>query len=303
MVAGGAIARRRGGGLGYRRFAGRRAVRRRMVFNDTIQRFRFTREAWLPSSWLSRRADRRGAAQAGGAAAPVADTPVVGALMHLALLVSNALMGRLLLTGLGARIPTQGVQPTRMPAPPAARLGFDRWDRPRRRDGSAALPAFGPTAADQRLASAAPRPGPVVAVLDLLRPARPLLPERRSVQRSRAAADISYATWTNLVSFLNLAVVGLILSTFTTRFIYPMLSLEGRRFWVLGLMPVSRETIVWSKFVFAALGSLGDPCAAADPGERPDAHASIRWKRSSSTSSRRCCSARGWLRSRWGWAR
>jgi ABC-2 type transport system permease protein len=61
--------------------------------------------------------------------------------------------------------------------------------------------------------------------------------------------------WVNLISFLNLAVVGLILSTFTTRFIFPMISLEGRRFWILGLLPVRRETILWGKFLFAAIGS------------------------------------------------
>jgi ABC-2 type transport system permease protein len=73
-------------------------------------------------------------------------------------------------------------------------------------------------------------------------------------------SDLSYRIWVNTISFLNLAVVGLILSTFTTRFIYPMLSLEGNRFWILGLLPVSRDTIVWSKFVFAAVGSWV-PCA------------------------------------------
>ena len=48
----------------------------------------------------------------------------------------------------------------------------------------------------------------------------------------------------NMVSFLNLAVVGLLLSTFTTRFIYPMISLEGRRFWILGLLGVRREAVL-----------------------------------------------------------
>jgi ABC-2 type transport system permease protein len=59
-----------------------------------------------------------------------------------------------------------------------------------------------------------------------------------------------------LIGFLNLAVVGLILATFTTRFIYPMISLEGRRFWILGLLPLSRDTILIAKFVFAATGSF-----------------------------------------------
>jgi ABC-2 type transport system permease protein len=35
-----------------------------------------------------------------------------------------------------------------------------------------------------------------------------------------------------------------------------MISLEGRRFWILGLLPVRRETILWGKFLFAAIGSV-----------------------------------------------
>jgi ABC-2 type transport system permease protein len=62
--------------------------------------------------------------------------------------------------------------------------------------------------------------------------------------------------WRNLVSFLNLSVTALILSTFTSRFIFPLLSLEGRNFWVLGLLPLRREQILWGKFVFSAGISL-----------------------------------------------
>jgi ABC-2 type transport system permease protein len=67
------------------------------------------------------------------------------------------------------------------------------------------------------------------------------------------------AAYSTTIGFLNLAVVGLILSTFTTRFIFPMISLEGRQLWILGLLPVHRDLILWSKFVFAAVGSL-IPC-------------------------------------------
>ena len=76
----------------------------------------------------------------------------------------------------------------------------------------------------------------------------------------RFTYDINYSGWVNMVSFLNLSLVGLLMSTFTTRFIYPMISLEGRRFWILGLLPVRRETILWSKFFFAAGGSIV-PCS------------------------------------------
>ena len=77
----------------------------------------------------------------------------------------------------------------------------------------------------------------------------------------RFSYNIHYAGWVNMVSFLNLSVVGLLMATFTTRFIFPMISLEGRRFWILGLLPVRRETILWGKFLFAAGGSIV-PCSA-----------------------------------------
>ncbi len=66
--------------------------------------------------------------------------------------------------------------------------------------------------------------------------------------------------WMTMIGFLHLAMVGLILSTFTTRFIFPMISLEGRRFWILGTLPVSRRDILWSKFLFACMVSLV-PCS------------------------------------------
>jgi len=64
----------------------------------------------------------------------------------------------------------------------------------------------------------------------------------------------------SVIGWLNLAVVGLILSTFTTRFIFPSLSVEGSRFWILGAMPVERATIMRSKLFFA-WGLCGLPCA------------------------------------------
>ena len=66
--------------------------------------------------------------------------------------------------------------------------------------------------------------------------------------------------YASMIGFLNLAVIGLILSTFTTRFVFPMISLEGRRFWILGLLPLHRDQIVWSKFLFSFLGGLLPCC-------------------------------------------
>ncbi len=72
----------------------------------------------------------------------------------------------------------------------------------------------------------------------------------------RLSYDLQSPYWRNLVSFLNLAVTALLLSTFTSRFIFPLLSLEGRNFWVLGLLPLRREQILWGKFAFSSGISL-----------------------------------------------
>ena len=68
--------------------------------------------------------------------------------------------------------------------------------------------------------------------------------------------DIASPYWKNIISFLNLGATSLTLSTFTGRFVFPLLSLEGRRFWLLGLLPMERRSILMSKFVFSLLGSL-----------------------------------------------
>ena len=72
----------------------------------------------------------------------------------------------------------------------------------------------------------------------------------------RLSYDVLKPYWRNLISFLNLSVTALILSTFTSRFIFPLLSLEGRNFWVLGLLPLKRESILWGKFAFSSGISL-----------------------------------------------
>ena len=55
----------------------------------------------------------------------------------------------------------------------------------------------------------------------------------------------------NFISLLNFCAVALLLCTYTGRFVYPLLSLEGRKFWILGLLPLDREQLLWGKFVFA----------------------------------------------------
>jgi ABC-2 type transport system permease protein len=60
----------------------------------------------------------------------------------------------------------------------------------------------------------------------------------------------------NGISLLNLFATAFLMCAYTGRFIYPMLSLEGRKFWILGLLPLPRERLLWGKFAFSAVGSL-----------------------------------------------
>ena len=73
--------------------------------------------------------------------------------------------------------------------------------------------------------------------------------------RNLFASDIPSA-YQNGISLLNLVATALLLCTYTGRFIYPMMSLEGRKFWILGLLPLERERLLWGKFAFAAAGGL-----------------------------------------------
>ncbi len=54
-----------------------------------------------------------------------------------------------------------------------------------------------------------------------------------------------------LIGFLNQTAVCLILATFTSRFVFPIVSLEGQQLWLLGLLPLPRSQIVLAKFLFA----------------------------------------------------
>ena len=79
-----------------------------------------------------------------------------------------------------------------------------------------------------------------------------------NIQRLQYGAN--FKSWMMVVGYLNVAVVGLLLASFTTRFIYPLISLEGRKFWILGTLPIRRSDIVWGKFLFACSISV-IPCS------------------------------------------
>lgn len=63
--------------------------------------------------------------------------------------------------------------------------------------------------------------------------------------------------WPLLIPFLNLCAISLILATFTCRFVFPLVSLEGQQLWLISLLPVPRGRILLAKFAFAMTVTLG----------------------------------------------
>ncbi len=62
--------------------------------------------------------------------------------------------------------------------------------------------------------------------------------------------------WNDVLSLFNMGATCFILSILTTRFIYPMLSLEGKQYWIVGLAPQPRSRVVWEKYALCWVSSL-----------------------------------------------
>ena len=54
--------------------------------------------------------------------------------------------------------------------------------------------------------------------------------------------------WKNIITFLNLGALSLVLASFITRFAFPLISLEGRKAWIIGLAPIGWRKILREKF-------------------------------------------------------
>jgi len=79
---------------------------------------------------------------------------------------------------------------------------------------------------------------------------------KNAAMQSGGLINITIPKWKMILSFFNLAATCFILSILTTRFVYPMLSLEGKQFWVIGLAPMNRVRILWEKYWLCFFSSL-----------------------------------------------
>jgi len=60
----------------------------------------------------------------------------------------------------------------------------------------------------------------------------------------------------NLISFLNLGMVGFVTSAVAVRFVFPAVSLEGESFWIIRSSPLPLKEFLWAKFWSSVLPLL-----------------------------------------------
>ena len=69
--------------------------------------------------------------------------------------------------------------------------------------------------------------------------------------------NASYDTyWKFIITFLNLSATALVLAGLTVRFLFPLMSLEGNKIWILGLAPITFRHILFEKFITSFVGIL-----------------------------------------------
>lgn len=66
---------------------------------------------------------------------------------------------------------------------------------------------------------------------------------------------VTSGSWRSWIAVLNVSVCLLVLATLTTRFVFPLVSLEGKRWWLIGLAPVDLGSVLRQKLALAAVTS------------------------------------------------
>ncbi|MBN2517045.1 MAG: hypothetical protein JXC33_13560 [Deltaproteobacteria bacterium] len=67
----------------------------------------------------------------------------------------------------------------------------------------------------------------------------------------------SYDTyWKFIITFLNLSATALVLAGLAVRFLFPVMSLEGNKIWILGLAPIKFRHLLFEKFITSFVGIL-----------------------------------------------
>jgi ABC-2 type transport system permease protein len=206
--------------------------------DELIGQFDLARGGLMPGHWMTR----------GIMAAARGD--FAGALLPLALVWSNALVVYVIAAGLAKRL---------------YRTAFDRLA-----GGGRGKKVFGTSPLDRAMDALVfylPKPTRILVVKDFRTfrrdPTQWALLILFGTLILIGAGNFRQAFGANLdrmdkyiISLMFLCGVSILLCAGLSRFIFPLISLEGRKFWILGLTPVNRGQILYGKFAFAATGSV-----------------------------------------------
>lgn len=67
--------------------------------------------------------------------------------------------------------------------------------------------------------------------------------------------------WAVFIAFLNLGASSMTLGTLTTRFVFPQFSLEGKRLWIVGMVPYGLKRVVLQKFWLSSVVAILITCS------------------------------------------
>lgn len=214
--------------------------------NGFFFRMNFVQSALLPSTWITRGIEH------------ALNNRLDQSVMYLLLVLANTLFLSWLAVGLTAR---------------RFASALDRASTGR--GGSARLPAQATGGALGAVFFYLPHPVRIIALKDLRTFLRDPLQWSQLVilfglmglylvNMPRFQVELLSERWALLVPLLNLSAIGFILATFTSRFVFPLVSLEGHQFWLVGLLPMDRSRLLHAKFAFAmtvsvfvAVGAMG----------------------------------------------
>ena len=62
--------------------------------------------------------------------------------------------------------------------------------------------------------------------------------------------------WAVFIAFLNLGASSMTLGTLTTRFVFPQFSLEGKRLWIVGMVPFGLKRVLLQKFWLSSVVAI-----------------------------------------------
>jgi len=205
---------------------------------DFMARMSFVESAFWPNAWVARSIDH------------ATEGKPAEALLYLGVIIANALF----LSWLAVRVVARHLMPAYDRAS-IARTGVQR--RPSRPSGGVAgmiffylpLPLRLLAAKDLRTFLRDPMQwGQLVILFTLMGLYLLNIPNLHG--------DLAGTKFQLAIPFLNLCAVSLILATFTSRFVFPLVSLEGHQLWLIGLLPMPRGRILLAKFAFAMTVTL-----------------------------------------------